>query len=237
MQELQADGLLHLSVLEHNSGVALIAVGMVFSEHLERLIIPVLGQQPTWGPASQSQRMARDISQYEDLLRNPPDEGELDDGKDTLDEGGDSPGPRVTDVLCAKCQPATDESTEIPQAVVDGGDPGTMLRMRDLGDEHRAGELSHGVAETHEEARALVLWATHSGGLNGSGDDHDNATNGDGVLATKLVAEPRHDGERNDATDRVHGAETTQGVFRGVTHCVLPGVKDLRSVHERPSHS
>jgi hypothetical protein len=154
-----------------------------------------------------------------------------------LDEGGDSPGPSAVNVLCAKSQPPTDQGTEIPQAVVDGGDPGTMLRMRDLGDKHRAGELSHGVAETHEETAALILWAAHRRCLNGGGNDHDDATNSDGCFTTILIAKPWYNGERNDGTDRVHGGETTQSVLRRVTHRHLPGVKDLRSVHERSSHS
>lgn len=154
-----------------------------------------------------------------------------------MDEGRDSPGPGAIDVLCAKSQPTADQGTEIPQAVVDGGDPGTMLRMRDFSDEHRAGELSHGVAETHEETGALVLWAAHGRGLNGGGSDHDDATNSDGGFTPKPITEPRYNGERNDRTDRVHGGETTQSVLRRVTHGHLPGFKDLRSVHERSSHS
>lgn len=169
----------------------------------------------------------------ESLLRNPPDEHELDDGEDTLNEGGDSPGPGVGDVLCAESQPTADQGTQVPQAVVDGSDLGTMLRVRNLGDEHRAGELSQGVAETHEETGALVLRTAHRSSLDSRSDDHDNATNGDGCLATELIAEERHNGERRDGTDRVHGGETTQSLLRWVAHGILPGAQDLRSVHER----
>jgi len=72
-QEFNADSLLHLSILKHDSGIAVVIVGVVVSKHAESLIVPVLGQQPTWG------------------FRDPPDEGELDDGEDTLDQGWDSP--------------------------------------------------------------------------------------------------------------------------------------------------
>jgi len=219
VQEFNADSLLHLSILEHDSGVAVVVVGMVVGKHAERLVVPVLGQQPTWG------------------FRDPPDEGELDDGEDTLDQGWDSPGPGAGDVLSAESQPTTDQGTKIPQAVVDGGDPSTMLRVSDFGDKHRAGELSHGVAETHEETGTLILWAAHGGGLDSGGDNHDDATSSDGSLAAKLVADERDNRERDDGTDRVHGAETTQGVLRRVTHSDLPGVQKLRSVHKRSSHS
>ena len=52
MQELDADSLFHLRVLELNSGVAIVAVGVIMGEHAERLIVSVLGQKPTWGPKS-----------------------------------------------------------------------------------------------------------------------------------------------------------------------------------------
>lgn len=170
-------------------------------------------------------------------LRDPPDEGKLNDREDTLEEGRDSPGPGVGNVLCAKSQPATDQGTKVPQAVVNGSDPGTVLRMRNFGDEHRAGELSQGVAQTHKETSALVLWSAHRGGLNSSSNNHDDTANGDRGLATKSIAKEGYNGERNDGTDRVHGAETTQDVLRGVTHSILPGHKNLRSVHERSLHS
>lgn len=54
MQELHVDSLLHFSILEHDSGVAFVAVSVVVGEHVERLVVPVLRQQPTWGPRSQS---------------------------------------------------------------------------------------------------------------------------------------------------------------------------------------
>jgi hypothetical protein len=174
------------------------------------------------------------VSQYEDnLLRDPPKEHELDDGEDALEESRDSPGPAVVDVLGAKSQPTANERTEIPQAVVDGGDLGTMLRMRNLGDEHGAGELSQGVTETHKETGTLVLWAAHGGGLDGGCDDHDNTANSDWGLTAKLVAQERNNGKRNNGTDRVHGGETAQGVLGRVVHSQLPGVEDLGSIHER----
>jgi hypothetical protein len=140
-------------------------------------------------------------------------------------------------VLCAKSQPATDQGTQIPQAVVYGSDPGTVLRMGDFGNKHRAGELSQGVAQTHKETGALVLWSAHGGGLDSSSNNHDDTSNSNRCLATKSIAEEGYNGERNDGTDRVHGTETTQDVLRGVTHSILPGHKNLRSVHERSLHN
>ena len=85
--------------------------------------------------------------------------------------------------------------------------------MRNFSDKHRARELSHGVAETHEETASLILRAAHRGSLNGGGNNHNDATNSDGGFAPISVAEERYHGEGNDGTDRVHGAETTQSVL------------------------
>lgn len=45
---------------------------------------------------------------------------------------------------------------QVPQAVVYGGDDGTVLRVADLGKEDRARQLGQGVSETDEESTAKV---------------------------------------------------------------------------------
>lgn len=66
-----------------------------------------------------------------------------------------------------------------------------MLRVGNLGDQHWAGKLSHGVAETHEETCSLVLRASMGRGLDSCCDDHDDATNSDGDLAAEVIREVR----------------------------------------------
>jgi hypothetical protein len=46
--ELETEGLLDLSVLELDSGVVEVTVGVVLCEHLESLLVPLLGDQPSW---------------------------------------------------------------------------------------------------------------------------------------------------------------------------------------------
>ena len=77
------------------------------------------------------------------ILRDPPDENQLNDGEDALKERGKSPGPVTSNVCRAKCEPSADESSDIPQAVVYCGNPGAMLRVGDLGEKHWARELGH----------------------------------------------------------------------------------------------
>ena len=72
------------------------------------------------------------------ILRDPPNEHQLNDGEEPLEEGGKSPGPVASNVRRAKCEPSADESSKVQQAVVHGGDPSAMLRMSDLGEEQRA---------------------------------------------------------------------------------------------------
>ena len=61
-----------------------IAVGVVLAEHVQSLLGTIFGNQPTRG------------------FRDPPDECDLDDRGESLDEGRDSPRPVIIDVLGAE---------------------------------------------------------------------------------------------------------------------------------------
>lgn len=170
---LHADGLLDLAELELNERVVLVAVGVVLGEDVEGLLVLLLGDEVTGG------------------LGDPVDEDELDDRGEGLDEGGDTPRPLVVGVLGAERQPGDNQGTDVPEAVVDGGETGTMLRVAQLGEKHRGGDLGEGVAETEEDT------ATHEGAHVGAGtledgtDDHDNAADGDGELTTEVIGDDR----------------------------------------------
>lgn len=77
---LQSNGILNLVVFELNGRIVLIAIGMVLGEDFQGFLRALLGNQPTRG------------------LGNPPEEAELSERWDTLDEGDGSPGPVVADV-------------------------------------------------------------------------------------------------------------------------------------------
>jgi hypothetical protein len=64
-----------------------IAVGVVLGENLQGLVVLVLGHQETR------------------RLRNKPDENDLDDRGESLNQSGDAPGPVVADVVGAKGEP------------------------------------------------------------------------------------------------------------------------------------
>lgn len=133
---LEADGLLDLAELELNRGVVLVAVGVVRGQHGEGLVVPVLGDEVTG------------------RLGHPPDEDDLDDRGEGLEESRDTPRPLVLHEVGAEAQPADDEGADVPQAVVDGREAGTMLRVADLGEKHGRGDLGERVAESKHEAAA-----------------------------------------------------------------------------------
>jgi hypothetical protein len=167
--EFETDGLLDLVVLELDGRVVDVAVGVVLSKNVESLFVAFLGDQPTGG------------------LRNEEDESKLNDGREGLGEGGDSPGPVGLDSLGAESEPCADDGTDVPQTVVDGSDPGTMLRMAQFGQKKRGGELSERVSETHEETTGHEHVQVLGSSLDGGTDNHDQASNGDGGLTTEMI--------------------------------------------------
>jgi hypothetical protein len=73
--------------------------------------------------------------------------------------------------------------------------------MADLGKEQRRRKLSKRVTETHEETSTHEVVEVLSSGLDGSTDDHDQASNDDARLAAKVVGNEGSNGKRGDRTD------------------------------------
>ena len=92
---LQAHGLLDLLELELNSGVELIAGGVVVGEHGQSFVGAVLADEPSWG------------------LWNPIDETKLDDRGEDLEKCDDLPGPITLDVLAAVRDERRDYATSV----------------------------------------------------------------------------------------------------------------------------
>lgn len=81
---LHGNGVLHLVVLELDSGVIAVAIGMILGENVESLLGALLGYKPTG------------------RLGDPPDANNLDEGGDALDEGDGPLGLVAMDVDGAK---------------------------------------------------------------------------------------------------------------------------------------
>ena len=153
---------------------------MVLAENSKSLLISLLRDQPTR------------------RLRNEPDESQLDDGGESLSKSGDAPAPVALDALGAKRQPGTNDSTNVPQTVVDGGDTSTVLRVAELGKQQRRRKLGKRVAETHQETSTHEVVKVLCSGLDRSTNNHDNTTDSDSRLATEVVGNERSDRERGN---------------------------------------
>jgi hypothetical protein len=147
-----------------------------------------------------------------------------------LGERWDAPAPVVINALSAECQPSTDDSANVPQAVVDGGDTSTMLRMADLGEKERRRELGKGVAETHEETTAHEVTQVLGCGLDGGTDNHDDTSCNNASLAAVVVGNERNDWKRGDGTDCVESSQETKSGLGGMPKVVLPVVEDSKVV-------
>jgi hypothetical protein len=202
--ELEAEGLLDLSVFELNCSVVGIAVGVVLGKDVKGFLVPLLGDQPTWG------------------LGDKPDSGQLDDGRSGLGKGGNTPAPIAVNALGTESQPGANDGTNVPQAVVDGGDTSTMLRMAEFGEQQGRRQLSKRVSETHKETSTHEVVEVLGGGLDGSCDDHDDTSEGNACSTSETIGNEGSDGKRGNGTDGVKSSQETKSVSLGVVEEVLP---------------
>lgn len=131
---IELDGGLDLLVLVKDERVLVVAVRVVVTEDVESLLLTTLGDQPTRG------------------LGNEPDEEDLGDGGESLEGRGDTPRPSVLDVEGTEGRPGGDDSTRVPERVVEGSQLGTVGGVGQLRDEEGSGVGSEGQTETHCDA-------------------------------------------------------------------------------------
>jgi hypothetical protein len=87
-------------------------------------------------------------------LGDQEDEDDLEDRGETLQEGGDSPGPSVGDSESSVGGPGGDDGTEVPGRVVERGQGSTVGRERQLGDQEGGGGTGESETESDEAARS-----------------------------------------------------------------------------------
>lgn len=196
--ELHGDGLLDLAVLELHGRVLQVTVGVVLAEDLQRLLVPVLCNQVTG------------------RLGDEPDEGKLDDGREGLKKGGDSPGPVIEEIVRAEGEPGHEEGADIPKTVVDSGQAGSVLGVAELSEEHGRRQLRKGVAEAEQEAaahkdRKMTSCTLHDGARN-----HDDTADDDWYLSSKVVGEEGDDSDGGHTANLVESTEKTQHGTLGV---------------------
>jgi hypothetical protein len=95
-------------------------------------------------------------------LGDQEDEDDLEHRGETLQEGGDSPGPSVGDSESSVGGPGGDDRTEVPGRVVERGQGSTVGRERQLGDQE--GSSGTGESETKPD-KAMRLSAVSQTGV------------------------------------------------------------------------
>ena len=133
---LDSDSLLDFIVLELDEGV----VG-----------VPVRVEP---GKDSQSLGIISVTDEESGALGDEPDEEELEDGGEGLQDRGNSPGPVVRDVECPECSPGGDDGAGEPHGVEEGGHGRALGGVGSLRDEERRGELNERGTESDHESSA-----------------------------------------------------------------------------------
>lgn len=169
--ELEPEGLLDLVELELDGGMVGVAVCVILGEDGQGLVVLILGHQVTR------------------RFGHPEDEEELDHRGKGLEEGRNTPGPVALEVIGAKADPGDNQGTDVPQAVVDGGQTPTVLRVSQFGEKHGRAELRERVAEAEQETAAHESAHVLASGLKNGTDDHDRASQGDGDLTAEAVGD------------------------------------------------
>lgn len=127
---LERDGLLDLVVLNGDQLVVIVTRGMVLGQDSLGLRVFPLGDQPPR------------------RFRDEPDEEDLEERRDGLQETGYPPSPVTNNIICAERYPGTDEGSQIPEGVVDCRVDSAVLRVHELSDQEGGGPVGDGDSET-----------------------------------------------------------------------------------------
>ena len=133
-----------------NERVPFVTVGVVVGQDVESIRIPTLANQPTRG------------------FRAEPKKPKLEDGGNTLECGRNPPRPRRVNLESTKGTPSGDDSTGVPEGVVEGTQSGTVGGIGQFGDQHSGATVCKGESETDEETSANEHADALGGGLEGS---------------------------------------------------------------------
>jgi hypothetical protein len=150
---VEIDGGLDFFVLVLNERILFITIGVIVSQDMESLGIPALANQPTRGFGAE------------------PEETKLEDGGDTLEGGWNPPGPRGVELESTEGTPSGNDSTGVPEGVVEGSQRSTVGGIGQFGDQHGGASLGEGETETDEKTSANEHANALGGGLDGSSDN------------------------------------------------------------------
>ena len=229
VHKLKAECFSDLGIFELNNCVLRVSVRMERAQDVQSFIIAILGDQPSG--QNQYGLFMQIVRSLPRGFRNEENKGKLDDGWNALTDGWDSPRPVVADLQGTEGEPSVDyeklvhrcwkrdrlkltDCAQVPKTVVDGRNASSVLWMANLSQEERRGELSHAVAETHEETSAFEHGKVLGSTLNCSGDNHNDTSYHDTCFATVTICEEGDDWQASDTADTVERSQETEiGAF------------------------
>jgi hypothetical protein len=131
----ESKSLLDFLVLEFDQWVITVPSTVVLSDDMNSFLISTSVDQPSRG------------------LGDEPDEDELDDRCQSLEDGRNSPCPGARNSEGSVSGPTGNNGTEVPGGVVKRSDTGSVGGESELGDQDRTSERGDGDTETDEESR------------------------------------------------------------------------------------
>lgn len=150
---IEIDGGLDFFELVLDERILFITVGMIVSQDVESLGIPPLANEPT-------RRFGAE-----------PEETELEDGGHTLEGGWSPPSPRGVELESTEGAPGGDNSTGVPERVVEGGQRSAVGGVGQFGDQHGGASLGECETEANEETSANEHANALGSGLDSSSDN------------------------------------------------------------------
>ncbi|KIW70952.1 hypothetical protein PV04_03179 [Phialophora macrospora] len=140
-------------------------------------------------------------------LGDQPDQEELDHRGKRLQDTGQLPRPLALHFEGPVRGPAGNDRPEIPQGIVDRGELGAVLRVRELRDEHGRAALRVDDAEADDEAGGNEHSDIDADGLQDDAQEDQRAAHQDGPLAPDVIREIGHQRQSHDLSDREDGVE------------------------------
>ena len=137
------------------------------------------------------------------LLRDQltPENDELNETGSTLEDGGESPRPvtvAATPVVSTDASPGNKQRTHVPETVINSGETSTVLRMAQLSEKHRRGNLSERVAETEKNTTARVGSVIGSSSLQTGANSHEDKPESDTRATSPAIGDNRDKRDRGD---------------------------------------
>jgi hypothetical protein len=130
-----------------------------------------------------------------------------------------------------------EKGSEIPQAVVDGGERSAMLGVDNLSQQHGGGQLAERVAKPKDESTDAEHSEVLCSGVDDTADNHEAAAKDDAGLATKSIDNCWHCEHGDNGTNGEHIGQETEEiglvlVRPNMMEIDLPGIILLQEVEE-----